>query len=120
YKTAYPTPTQQRLLMQSLLRLFRAGIPVVMVVGNHDNALSFGKAHALEIFGQIPLDGFHVIAKPSLISLTTRHGPVNIVGIPWPSRTHIALRGDHALLAGPELTNAISETVSATITEFAE
>jgi len=119
YKTAYPTPTQQRLLMHSLLKLFRAKIPVVMIVGNHDHALSFGKAHALEIFGQMPLDGFHVISKPTVLSLTTRHGPVNIVGIPWPSRAHVALHGPHALLSGSELTEAISETVSATIADFA-
>ena len=44
YKTAQPTPTQQRLLLASFLRLFRAKIPIVMVIGNHDHALSFGKA----------------------------------------------------------------------------
>nr|MBA2307627.1 exonuclease subunit SbcD [Candidatus Dependentiae bacterium] len=42
YKTAHPTPTHQRLLMSCFLRLYKAGIPVVIVVGNHDNPLSFG------------------------------------------------------------------------------
>ena len=64
YKTAHPTPTQQRLLLQCFLRLYKANIPVIIIVGNHDNPLSFGKAHALEIFGQLPVDGFHVINKP--------------------------------------------------------
>ncbi len=47
YKTPHPSQTQQRLLIQCFLRLYDAGIPVVIVVGNHDHPLSFGKANAL-------------------------------------------------------------------------
>ena len=74
YKTAHPSPTQQRLLLQCFLRLYAAKIPVVIVVGNHDNPLSFGKAHALELFGQLPVDGFHVMAKPAALMLVTKMG----------------------------------------------
>src|ERR1700733_5670426 len=42
YKTAKRSPTQQKLLMQSFMRLYQASIPVVIVVGNHDNPLSYG------------------------------------------------------------------------------
>src|SRR5882724_4665619 len=55
YKTATPSPTHQRMLLKCFLRLYDAKIPIVMVVGNHDNPLSFGKTHALEIFGQLPV-----------------------------------------------------------------
>jgi len=65
YKTSHPTPTQQKLLLQSFLRLYKAHIPIVIVVGNHDNPLSFGRANSLELFGDLPLDGFHVIATHS-------------------------------------------------------
>ena len=41
YKTAYPSPTQQKLLMRCFLRLYKANIPIVIVVGNHDNPLTF-------------------------------------------------------------------------------
>jgi len=120
YKTAYPTPTQQRLLLESFLRLFRAQIPIIMVIGNHDNALSFGKAHALEVFGQIPISGFHVIAKPSTVTVQTKQGPLNIVGIPWPSRTSIALHADHTQQSQLHLSERISDAVVAIIQELAE
>jgi len=58
YKTAVPTPTQQKALMTLLLKLHAAKIPVVIVVGNHDNPVSFGKSHALDIFDYVPVDGF--------------------------------------------------------------
>lgn len=91
YKTAHPSPTQQRLLINCFLRLYKANIPVIIVVGNHDNPVSFGKAHALDIFGQLPVDGFHVFSKPGAVTLKTKNGPVQVVGIPWPSRTTLAL-----------------------------
>ena len=33
YKTAYPSPTQQQLLMSSFFKLQQAGIPIVLVIG---------------------------------------------------------------------------------------
>ena len=118
YKTPHPTPTHQRLFLQSLLRLYKAHIPIVMVVGNHDNPLSFGKAHALEIFGQIPLDGFHVIAKPTSFIVSTKNGPIQIVGIPWPTRNTVALNSLASLQAS-EITQFISTGVSKIIAQLA-
>lgn len=120
YKTMHPSPTQQKLLVQCFMRLHQAGIPVVIIVGNHDNPLSFGKAHALDIFGALPVEGFHVIAKPTVLQLHTKHGPVNIVGIPWPSRTNIALPAVHAHKTATALTDYISASVSSLIAQFAQ
>jgi len=120
YKTAHPTPTHQRLLMDCFLRLYKAGIPLVIIIGNHDNPLSHGKAHALDIFGQIPLDGFHVISKPKALRLETPHGPVQIVGIPWPTRNTVALQHEHMHLSATEITEYISAGVSKIIASLAQ
>src|SRR5947209_1731349 len=53
YKTTNPSPTQQKLMLKCLLRLYKANIPVIIIVGNHNNPLSFGKANSLEIFGDL-------------------------------------------------------------------
>src|SRR3990172_11776955 len=53
YKTTHPSPTQQRLMLRCFFRLYKAKIPVIIIVGNHDNPLSFGKANTLEIFDQL-------------------------------------------------------------------
>jgi DNA repair protein SbcD/Mre11 len=119
YKTAHPSPTQQRLLCDCFLRLFKAGIPLVIVVGNHDNPLSFGKAHALELFDQLPLDGFHVIAKPTSFILNTKHGPVQLVGIPWPSRATLALGNDNSY-SPTDLSKYISRSLATIIHSYAE
>ena len=94
YKTANPSPTQQKLFMRCLLKLYKAGIPVVIVIGNHDNPLSFGKTNALNVFAELPLDGFYVISKPKVIKIETKSGPVQIAGIPWPSKNLINLSNE--------------------------
>ncbi len=119
YKTAYPTPTQQRLLMQSFFMLYKAGIPVIIIVGNHDHPLSFGKAHALDVFKELPIDGFHVFAKPELMTLTTKNGPIQIVGIPWPTRHNVITNEEHRIKKSNEITSYLSEQVSAFIEHIA-
>jgi exonuclease SbcD len=121
YKTTHPSPTQQKLFLASLLRLHAAGIPVIIIVGNHDNPLSFGKAHTLDIFEELPLEGFHVIKKPSILRLETKNGPAQIVGIPWPTRTTIALSDEKQdTQTGMELTTYISSAVSTIIANYAQ
>ena len=120
YKTAHPSPTQQKLFFNCLMRLFKAKIPVVMVIGNHDNPLSFGKAHSLDIFHDLPLDGFHVIAKPTMLPLATKSGPVTIVGIPWPTRNTISMANQHLYKTSIEITSYISKAVAAIIADFAK
>jgi exonuclease SbcD len=93
YKNATPTPTQQRLFLKSVMQLYHAHIPVVMVVGNHDHAASFGKAHALDLFHHLPCDGFFIMHKPMILPLKTASGMVNIVGLPWPNRSLATLQG---------------------------
>jgi len=120
YKTAHPSPTQQRLLFDCFLRLFKANIPIVIVVGNHDNPLSYGKAHALDLFGQLPIHGFHVIARPSSLRIITKRGPIQIVGIPWPSRTTIALHASHVYTTAADVASYMSQAVTTIIEEYAE
>lgn len=112
YKTATPSPTQQKLLMRCFMRLYKAKIPLVIIVGNHDNPLSFGKANSLDVFGCLPLDGFHVFAKPDTLVLPTKSGPIQIVGIPWPNRHNIALKDDYLLQTATDITEHIAQTLA--------
>lgn len=119
YKTAHPSPTQQKLLLHAFLRLHHAKIPTIIVVGNHDNPLSFGKAHSLDIFGNLPLDGFHVIAKPMVVNLVTKSGPINVLCIPWPTRNSLSIDNRYVYKSAAEITTYISRAVTAIIQEEA-
>jgi exonuclease SbcD len=87
YRSCDPSPTQEREFAKRIKRLIDAGIKVVMIVGNHDTPVSFGKATALDVFSALELPGVWVIRKPDLITSPTREGPVQIVGFPWPVKS---------------------------------
>lgn len=120
YKTAHPTPTQQKLLLDSFMKLYKAKIPVVIVVGNHDNPLSFGKANALDIFAHLPIDGFHVFSKPSAITLVTKSGPIQVVGMPWPNRHNLAINATQSITTAADLTKTISDSMAHITQQLAE
>lgn len=119
YKTAYPTPTQQKLFLQQFLRLNHHGVPVVIVVGNHDHPMSFGKAHALDIFGDLPVDGFHIFSRPEILKLTTKSGVIQIVGIPWPSRHSLIAKTDLRFKNSQEIVEHLAQAVAQIITSLA-
>ncbi len=120
YITSYPTPTQQKLLAKLLLRLQAAGIPVVIVVGNHDHPLSFGKAHSMDVFDYLPVEGFYVFSRPELITIKTKSGPVQIVGIPWPARNNVVTHDEHRMKSATEITSYLSERVGQLINQLAQ
>lgn len=119
YKTAYPTPTQQKQLLRLLFKLQQARIPVVIVVGNHDHPLSFGKIHSLEVFNTIPLGGIHVFSKPDKMVLETKNGQVQIVGIPWPMRHNLVSKQEHRFKDTVQIAAHMSEKVGMIIRSLA-
>ncbi|MBM3893659.1 exonuclease subunit SbcD [Candidatus Dependentiae bacterium] len=118
YKTANPTPTQQKMLAQRFLRLQQAGIPIVIIVGNHDHPLSFGKANALDVFSYLPVDGFYVFSRPGMHVIQTKSGPVQIIGIPWPTRNHVVTLQQHHHKNNTEIAAYLSESVGNIIAQL--
>ena len=120
YKTAHPTPTQQKMLAQLMLKLQQAAIPIAIIVGNHDHPLSFGKAHALDVFSYLPVDGFHVFSKPELRVIKTKRGPVQVLGIPWPTRNHVVTHEQHRHKNNTEVAAYIAELVGTVISALVQ
>ena len=120
YKTAYPTPTQQKLLAQQLFKLYAAKIPVAIIIGNHDHPLSFGKANALAMFDYLPINGFYVFSKPDSVVIKTKNGPVQFVGIPWPTRNTLIANENHRLKDPKAITTYLSERVGQIISKLAQ
>ena len=106
YRTADPTPTQQKQFAEAMRPVAEAGIPVVMVVGNHDHPVTFGKASSVDIFGVLGggLSGgrVEVFAQPTFCAPGQAHGPIEtlagplqLVALPWPIRSKILARDEH-------------------------
>ena len=94
YRTADPTPTQQKLFAEALAPIARAGIPIVMIVGNHDHPVSHGKASSVDIFGYLEGD-VHVFTTPEVARIETKAGPLQLLALPWPIRSKILSKEQH-------------------------
>lgn len=98
YRTADPTPTQQKLFAEALAPVARAGIPIAMIVGNHDHPVSFGKASSVDIFALLE-GNVQIFAQPTFRGpanpIETRSGPLQLIALPWPIRSKILTRDEH-------------------------
>lgn len=89
YKSRDPSQTQQREFAKRLAKLSSSGIPVFLLVGNHDMPHAMGRATALEIFNTLNVPELVVGDHLETHLVTTRNGPIQIVALPWPRRSQL-------------------------------
>ena len=95
YKNNSPSPTHQREFARQFYRLSQAGIPTVLINGNHDNPLAFGRASSLDIFQTLNVANIYVVTEPTLLTILTAKGNIQIVGIPWPTKNQYLLKEEY-------------------------
>ena len=83
YKTRDPNPTQQRGFGEHIKKITKAGIPVILVIGNHDTPNASGKANTLDIYSALEIDNVHVSRKPELLNIQTKSGNLQVITLPW-------------------------------------
>ncbi|MBN1581188.1 MAG: exonuclease SbcCD subunit D [Anaerolineae bacterium] len=113
YKTRDPSPTWQREFARRIRRLSLAGVPTVLVAGNHDMPNAAGRAHALEIFGTLEVDNVYVARSPDLFDIGTPSGRVQVGVLPWVARSGLLARDVHKNKSLQETTVALLEHVEA-------
>ena len=79
YKGRDPSQTHQREFAKRLARLAAAGVPVFMLVGNHDLPQAVGRATAVEIFRTLEVPDLYVGDDMRTYTVPTRKGPLQIV-----------------------------------------
>lgn len=119
YRTPTPNPTWQREFAVQLRRLRQAQIPIVMVVGNHDTPAAFGRATSVDVFNALELEHTHVIRTPRLVTVPTRNGPLQVAGLPWPTRHYLRTDDAHRDLPQEDLMREISRLCARQIQDFA-
>ncbi|MBI2863960.1 MAG: exonuclease SbcCD subunit D [Chloroflexi bacterium] len=92
YKTRDPSPTFQREFARRIARLAGDGIAVFLLVGNHDLPNALGRATSVEIFQTLDVKNVYVANRVETQVVWTRHGPVQVVSLPWVSRSFLLSR----------------------------
>ena len=88
YKDRNPAPTFQREWGKRIIRLSKAGIPTLLLVGNHDLSPALGRAHAIEEFATLEVPHVQVLDRPCFLKPGDLEGlPLQVIAIPWISRS---------------------------------
>ncbi|MBM3925035.1 MAG: exonuclease SbcCD subunit D [SAR202 cluster bacterium] len=120
YKSRDPSQTQQKELAARLAKLSAAGIPVFLLVGNHDLPHSVGRANAVEIFPTLKVPNVHVGDTLTTYRLTTAQGPLQIVALPWPRRSRLLSHDDTAGLTIDQVNQLIQDRFTQGIRQQAD
>ena len=92
YKGRDPSQTHQREFARRLHRLSSAGIPVFLLVGNHDLPNSGSRANAVEIFPTLQVPDVYIGDALQTYRVDTPAGPLQIIAVPWPRRGGLLAR----------------------------
>ncbi|HOT92396.1 MAG TPA: exonuclease SbcCD subunit D [Anaerolineae bacterium] len=119
FRTRSPNPTHQREFAQRIRRLSQAAIPTVLLVGNHDVPVMEQRASSVEIFATLAVPYVTVAARPELLRVDTRRGPLQLAVIPYPVRQRLLSREQFRQMNQEALDRAVSEVVVRLIQQFA-
>src|SRR4030042_219590 len=113
YKDRNPAPTFQREWGKRVMRLSRAGIPTLLLVGNHDTSPALGRADTLGPFSTLEVPNVRVLDQPVFLRPADLWDlPLQVIALPWISRSGLIASQDLSL-ASPETANqAIAERLT--------
>jgi len=88
YHSRTPNPTLQREWSRRIMRLSRAEILTLLLVGNHDMSPAYQRAHALDSFITFDVPYVKVIDRPLFLSPQQLNGlPLQVIALPWIHRS---------------------------------
>ncbi|MEN9202410.1 MAG: exonuclease subunit SbcD [Thermostichus sp. DG_1_6_bins_120] len=87
FPDATPPPLHQELFARQFRRLADAGIPTVLLVGNHDQYGQGQEGTSLAIYRALGVAGFVVGDRLQTHWIETRSGPVQVTTLPWVNRS---------------------------------
>jgi exonuclease SbcD len=120
YKSRNPEQTHQREFAKRVVALTRADIPVYLLVGNHDLPTMLTRANALEIFSTLAVDKVYVGSRLGTTVMQTRSGPLQVVGVPWPSVSHLLRRDENKNLTMDQIDRLVERGIIEAVSYEAE
>ncbi|MBN2462522.1 MAG: exonuclease SbcCD subunit D [Dehalococcoidia bacterium] len=112
YKSRDPSQTHQREFAKRLRRLSENGIPVFLLVGNHDLPNAVGRATAVEIFDTLAVNHIYVGNRPDIYRIPTKRGDVQVVALPWLRRSALLSREETKNLTIDQANDQLQEMMT--------
>jgi DNA repair protein SbcD/Mre11 len=116
YKDRSPAPTFQREWGRRIIRLSKAGIRTLLLVGNHDLSPALGRAHAIQEFDTLDIPHVTVLDKPRFLTSDELGLPAQVIALPWVSRSGFLAATD----AAPGEASSALESVESLLAQLVE
>ena len=111
YKDRNPQPTFQRAWGERMMRLSRAGIATLLLVGNHDMAPADNRAHTLQEYGTLAVPHIFVADDIRVWGPKELGIPVQVLALPWITRSRFLARHEMTGKSLDEVNAAIAERI---------
>jgi exonuclease SbcD len=109
FPDAVPPPYVQEAFAKQFRRLADAGIPAVLLVGNHDQHSQGVGGASLCIYRTLGVPGFVVGDRLETHRILTAHGFVQVITLPWLNRSTLLTRPDAEGLSMGEVNQLLND-----------
>lgn len=109
FPDATPPPFVQEAFASQFRRLVDAQIPTILLVGNHDQHSQGQGGASLNIYRTLGVPGFVVGDSINTHRIETRSGSVQVITLPWLTRSTLMTRQDTEGLSLAEVNELIVE-----------
>ncbi len=120
FKTRDPSPTLQREFARRVKRIADAGVPLLLLVGNHDLPAMEKKASSVDIYRTLAVPNVIVGWEEALHRVETKRGPLQIATAPYPMRQRLIARDEYRGQSVEELDRALQDIVADNIRALTE
>jgi len=120
YKSREPTQTQQREFAKRISRLSTNGIPIFLLIGNHDLPNAIGKATTTEIFDTLVVKNVYVSNRPGVYRIPTGSGDVQVVSLPWLRRSALLTKEETKNLTFDQMNQRLQQALTNVIAAKAQ
>ena len=115
YRSREPTQTHQREFARRINRLSTSGIPIFLLVGNHDLPNAIGRATTTEIFDTLAVRNVYVSNRPDIYQIPTKSGTIQVASLPWLRRGALLNKEESKNLTFDQLNQRLEQALSSVI-----
>jgi exonuclease SbcD len=120
YKNRDPNSTYRREFARRIKRLADVGIPLILLVGNHDLPSQERRASSVEIFRTLDVPNVTVASHDRLYRLEARRGqPIQVATVPYPIRQRLLVHEEYKGRTIAELDSLVQGLVAENIRALA-
>lgn len=109
FPDATPPPLVQEAFATQFRRLADAQIPAVLLVGNHDQYAQGQGGASLSIYRTLGVPGIVVGDRLTTHRLDTAHGSIQVITLPWITRSTLLTRTETEALSLAEINTLLTE-----------